>query len=242
MSQSWSVIVLCYNEAGNIRKTVMRVQAALAQMSTPEQNEILIVNDGSTDNSAQEIESLMQEPDNSNVRCIHHPHNRGIGNTLITGYQNVRFENVTIVPGDGQFDPNELLPYREIPPRSFVSFYRVENTTYSFSRNALSWFNKVINRLFLSIRLKDVNWVKIYKRSALQQMDFKIHSSLVETEVCSKMIISGYSVVETQSKYLPREHGQSKGASMRIVFMALRDIMRLVWVILRFRWSKKRIE
>lgn len=242
MPQSWSVIVMCYNEVGNLRKTIERIQPVLAAIAPAGQSEILIVNDGSSDGSKEEIEAILQDPAHSNVRCIHHPQNRGIGNTLITGYENVQFENVTAIPGDGQFDPNELLPYAEVAAHSFVSFYRVENTTYGFSRNALSWFNKTINRLFLSIRLRDVNWVKIYKRDALRQIDFQIRSSLVESEICSKLLISKHQVTEVQSKYLPREHGQSKGASLRIVWMAIRDIMRLVMIILRYRWKKKRVD
>lgn len=241
MPQSWSVIVMCYNEAGNLQKTIEKIQEVLKTLSPDGCNEILVVDDGSTDGSGEEIERLQQDPAHANLRCIRHAQNRGIGNTLITGYRAARYENVTAVPGDGQFDPRELLPFAQVPERHFVSFFRVENTTYGFSRNALSWFNKTINRLLLSIRLKDVNWVKIYKRQALQAMDFRIKSSLVESELCSKLIISGYQVVEQESKYLPREHGKSKGASLRIVLMALRDIFALVWVIMRFRWGKKRL-
>jgi len=232
---------MCYNEAGNLRKTIGRIQSALRLLSPDGQNEILIVNDGSTDGSAQEIAALQAEAGNENLRCIEHPQNRGIGQTLRSGYQNARYENVAALPGDGQFDPDELLPYANVPERHFVSFYRVENTTYGFSRNALSWFNKAINRLFLSIRLRDVNWVKIYKREALQEMELRIQSSLIESEICSKLLISKYRVIEVESKYLPREHGSSKGASLRIVLMALRDIFALVWVILRFRSQKKRL-
>lgn len=239
-NQTWSVIIMCYNEAGNLPLLVHKLQQTLTKLTT-NTTEIIIVNDGSTDESMNDILALAEQY--SNVRYIDHMVNKGIGHTLLSGYKAARYENVTALPGDGQFDPDELLPFGDVPEKHFVSFYRIENTHYSMSRNILSWINKILNRLFLGIRMHDVNWVKIYKRSELQKIHFAITSSLIETEICSKLLLMGNCIREVESKYLPRQRGKSRGASLKIVMMALRDILKLILVIQIFRitlfFSKK---
>jgi hypothetical protein len=170
-----------------------------------------------------------------NIKYICHSFNFGIGESLINGYRNSTCENVVMIPGDGQFDLKEFLPYKNFPQKSILAFYRVENTTYSFSRNFLSWINKFLNRFFIGIKLKDVNWVKVYKNAALQTLDFEIKSSLIESEIYCKLIHTGHQTIEIESSYLPRKNGKSKGASLKIILQALMDVLRLFIVTRRFK-------
>lgn len=222
-NQSWSIVVLCFNEAENIVRVIQHVQAKLALISNP-QGEIIVVNDGSSDNSDAVIRGLLDEPQHKNIKYIHHPINLGIGKALHSGYRQATGDNVVMIPGDGQFDLGELLPYKNIPERTIIAFYRVENTTYTLSRNILSLFNNVLNWLFIGLKLKDVNWVKVYKNNALQDLELEITSSLVESEICSKLMYLGHQAIEVKSKYLPRQAGKSKGASWAIVKQAVIDI------------------
>ncbi len=233
-NQSWSVIILCYNEEGSIKRVINDVQQILRIIS-PDKNEIVLINDGSTDNSGRIIEELIKNEINSNIKYLCHSNNKGIGESLKNGYKNSTCENVVMIPGDGQFDLKEFIPYKNFPPKSILAFYRVENTTYSFSRNILSWINKFLNRLFTGIELKDVNWVKVYKNADLQKLDLQIKSSLIESEICSKLIQSGHQPIEIESSYLPRENGKSKGASFKIILQAMMDIFRLFIVTRRFK-------
>ena len=153
---------------------------------------------------------------------------------------NVKYENVCAVPADGQFDVTELLPYAQVNQGSFVSFFRKENTTYTLARNALSYANKVVNKWLLGFDLKDVNWVKIYKTEQIKKLNLEIESSLVESEICAKLLIGGQKLIEVPSKYVPREAGVSKGASWKIVRQALRDTLLMSAVLRRFKRLLKR--
>ena len=232
--QSWSIIVLCYNEEENIGTVLQKVQEILLKISN-EDSQIVLVNDGSSDNSHQVIQQYLEKHRSDNIDYVCHENNKGIGEALITGYTHSNQENVVMVPGDGQFDLNELLPFKNVPPKSIVAFYREENTTYSLSRNILSWVNNSLNRALLGITLKDVNWVKVYKNEELKKLQLEIRSSLVESEICAKLIYLQNNTIETRSKYLPRTGGQSKGASFKIVKQAIQDILRLVVVLGRFK-------
>jgi len=180
--QSWSIIILCYNEEGNIKHVIADVQDVLKKIA-PKQNEIVLVNDGSTDNSLEIIESMLKLSENSNLNFINHSKNKGIGEALHSGYQHAKYENVVMLPGDGQFDTTELIPYKSFPAKTMISFYRRENTIYSPFRNILSFFNKKLNEFFLGLVLRDVNWVKVYKNSDLKTLNLEIRSSLVESEI-----------------------------------------------------------
>lgn len=237
-NQSWSIIVLCYNEAENIKRVIQEVQEKLALISNTN-GEIILVNDGSSDDSDIVVEELLQVPVNKNVKYIRHPINLGIGSALHSGYGQASGDNVVMIPGDGQFDLEELIPYKNIPEKTIVAFYRVENTTYTLSRNILSLFNNVLNWLFIGLKLKDVNWVKVYKNSALQDLTLEINSSLVESEICSKLIHLGHQAIEVESKYLPRQAGESKGASWAIIKQAIVDIPTLIVVFRRFKRKNK---
>lgn len=237
-NQSWSIVVLCYNEAENIKRVIQEVQDKLVVISNAE-GEIILVNDGSSDHSDAVIQELLQLPANKNVKYVHHSVNLGIGKALHSGYGQASGDNVVMIPGDGQFDLEELIPYKNIDKKTIVAFYRVENTTYTLSRNILSLFNNVLNWLFIGLKLKDVNWVKVYKNSALQDLTLEINSSLVESEICSKLIHLGHRAIEVESKYLPRQAGESKGASWAIIKQAIIDIPILILVFRRFKRKNK---
>lgn len=237
-NQSWSIIVLCYNEEGNIKRVVQDVQDKLAIISTPA-GEIILVNDGSSDNSDAVIQEMLKDPRNKNIKYILHPVNKGIGEALHSGYSNATGDNVVMVPGDGQFDLNEFVPYKNLPDKTILAFYRVENTTYTLSRNILSWVNKTLNKIFIGLNIKDVNWVKVYKNAIVKTLNLEIRSSLVESEICSKLIYLGHQPLEVKSKYLPRQAGQSKGASFKIIRQAILDILRLIVVFRRFKKKLK---
>ncbi len=229
--QTWSVGVLCYNEGETLEKVVAGVRLVLQRLT--DTFEILIVDDYSTDGSREKAVELGKTyPE---VRAILHEANRGIGGGLLSIYTNAQYENVAMIPGDGQFDTNEYLPFKDVPADSFISFYRKENTSYSLFRNILSLFNKKLNKVFIGITLKDVNWTKVYKKKDLNQLDLQLTSSLVESEICAKLLFLGKKVIEVESKYLPRVAGQSKGASAAIVKKALKDTWALIAIMRRFK-------
>jgi dolichol-phosphate mannosyltransferase len=232
MGQTWSIVVFCYNEVVTVEKVVTRLVRTFDE-HRPGRYEIILVDDGSSDGSDAVIRRLAEMF--PVISPVFHKTNLGIGHALRSGYREARFENITAVPADAQFDTDELIPYLNIAPDSFVSYFRLENTTYTVARNALSYSNRLINRLLLGFDIKDVNWVKIYKKQDLLKLNLEIESSLVESEICAKLLAIGCKIKQVESKYHPREAGVSKGASWKIVRQALRDTLTLIAVLRRFK-------
>jgi glycosyltransferase involved in cell wall biosynthesis len=232
---SWSLGILCFNEVENIETTIKKAHAVLVKLAQP--FEILIIDDGSTDGSQDAIKQAIENiPE---ARIIEHIVNKGIGEALHTFYESAKNENVVYTPGDGQFDYEELFLVPTFKLGYYVSFYRIENTTYSLFRNILTLINKKINAVFLGLKLRDVNWVKIYKNEDLKNLNLQIRSSLIESEISAKLFFIGRKIIEIESKYLPRAYGQSKGASWAILKKAIFDTMLLIRVIGKFRRQQK---
>lgn len=231
-NQSWSIVIFCYNECESVSRVYESVKQVLDKMQV-QNHEVIIVDDGSNDGSKEVISKLRTE--NPSLITIIHENNKGIGQALRSGYFAAKNENICAVPADGQFDVEELLPYANISENEFISFFRKENTTYSMARNVLSHANKMVNKFLNGFYMLDVNWVKIYKREKLINLNLELQSSLIESEICAKLIKTNNKPQEVVSKYLARTHGVSKGASGKIVWQALKDTMQLFWVLRGFR-------
>ena len=91
----FSIVIPAKNESSAIAKTVSLI------MTTLPQTEILIVNDGSTDNTAQLAEA-------AGARVIHHPYSKGNGAAIKTGARAAKGEVLVFMDADGQHDPADI--------------------------------------------------------------------------------------------------------------------------------------
>lgn len=220
--------IFCFNESGALASLVERTDGILSQMC--EEYEVILVDDGSTDGTDRVCSELSGSM--ANVRTVRHPSNRGIGEALRTGYSESRLDYICAIPGDGQFDPSELLGLRPFGADRFVSFYR-ERTGYNTYRGFLTWFNRAFNRHVLGVALRDVNWVKVYRKEHLDLAAPVLRSSLIETEIVAKITRSGAYPIELPSTYLPRESGQAKGGGWKTLRKAAAETLWLWWVCVR---------
>lgn len=231
-NQSWSLFIFAYNEAGNVERVVDQAITLLPRMT--DKYELIIIDDGSTDGSDSYFRSISES--NPNIRLVTFQSNRGIGNAMKKGYLTASYENVCGVPGDGQFDLAELLPYSAFDSNNFISFAR-KKKNYNWFRSLLTYTNWQINRKLLRFNLSDVNWIKAYKRDQLRSINLHMESSLIESEICAKLILKGYKPLQVPSTYHPRDHGVPKGASFKTVSKAVVELFILLAEIRRFRKS-----
>lgn len=235
--QSWSIFVFCYNEKGNIKKVILECLSLLNKFHNPK-NELIIIDDGSSDGTTELLEVLIKEF--PQIKYKFHDKNKGIGSALISGYKMASNENICAVPGDGQFDLNELSAFENIDEKVLVSFFRERNQHYPPFRKFLSWINKKLNAVFLNIKVKDVNWIKVYKKNGIENIDFDLTSSLVESEIFAKMMVLGFKVKEIPSVYHAREYGRTKGASLKTLSQAASELLSLIIIIAKFKKDLKR--
>lgn len=222
--QSWSLVIFAFNEADTLPEVIEKTFSAAEQLN-PLKHEVIVVDDGSTDNTAEIIKELQKTF--SNLRIIRHNRNLGIGRSLASGYNAAVYENVCAIPGDGQFNPADLIPYSSFSGRNFISFYRASKR-YSAYRQLLTIGNRIINSGLFGLRLKDVNWIKAYKRKQVTAASPTLKSVLLESEICLSLLYAGVTPIEVKSFYYRRQAGVSRGASPKILLNALRDLKFLV--------------
>ena len=221
--QSWSLIVICYNEQKNIIPFLNKALNVIKKLSS-EKWEIIIVDDGSNDGSNSLIKEYIKTKDK--IKLYTHGKNYGIGKAIKTGIENCNNENITIIPSDNQFDVNELLKFKFIPPKTIYSLYR-QKKYKSAKRNLLSFFNRLIIKIFFGYKIKDINWIIIFKKNELLKIKLNLESSLIMTEVVIKMLKNKCVLKQFPSKYYKRKYGLSKGASFKIVSKAFLEIIAL---------------
>ena len=95
-----SIVIPAYNEEKTIQKVIRNVQSVMANSRIS--YEIIVVNDGSKDNTA----TLVKKED---VILINHPYNKGYGASLKTGAINANGEFVLYFDADDQHDANDIL-------------------------------------------------------------------------------------------------------------------------------------
>lgn len=219
---NWSIVIFAYNEADNLASTVGRCAEFL---STRAQNyEMILVNDGSTDHTREVCAAMTKQ--HHALKVLHQQSNLGIGHSLRTGYEAAQYEYVCAIPGDGQFDPLELFAVPPFGPKHFYSFYRKEQN-YTLYRQLLSNMNRWLNLHFLGLKIKDVNWIKVYRLDQLRLAAPKLTSSIVESEICGRLVRTGVYPVEVPSVYYSRAHGQAKGGRWKTVRQVLAEAPKL---------------
>lgn len=237
--QSWSVGVTCFNEEATIEKVVRLLQEVLPKISS--KYEIIIVDDCSTDNSHKIIEQLAKE-DTGHIKTIYHKENQGIGITIRDVYFNACYENLTYVPGDAQFNAQELIPVARVENKTYISFYRRrKHMAYSNFRSFMSYLNRVVNRNFTGLDLRDVNWVNVYKLNDIKKLDLTIQSSIIVSEICAKLNLMGYRAIEIESVYHPRIAGTPKGASFRNIKLVALETVKLIKSVRKFKRKLKKV-
>src|SRR5262250_250579 len=99
-----SVFFPAYNDGGTIASMVIRAVKAASEL-TPD-FEVIVVDDGSADGTADIADELAHTY--PQVRAVHHPINRDYGAALQTGFRSATKELIFYTDGDAQYDPSEL--------------------------------------------------------------------------------------------------------------------------------------
>ena len=188
--------------------------------------EIIIVNDGSTDGTGPVADAMAVQ--NSRIRVIHHPENRGYGGALISGFRAAAKELVFYTDGDGQFDLEELPPLLPlIEHYDIVSCYRLNRQDGLIRKfNAWCW-GRLVGLLF-DLPLKDIDCAfKLYKRAVFDDMELLSAGALIDTEVLARAKRKGCTITQAGVHHYPRTAGRATGANVKVILRAFKELFQL---------------
>ncbi|HEX5265307.1 MAG TPA: glycosyltransferase family 2 protein [Acidimicrobiales bacterium] len=201
-----SVVLPVHNEAGHIRAEVDRIRAALD--ASPYSYELILIDDGSTDESAQEIATI------DDVQVIRFPVNRGSGSARKVGTRAARGRLVAWTDVDMSY-PNDEIPslVKELDQGfdQVVGARRTEQGTKRAARVPAKWLLRRLASYLTDTRIPDLNsGLRVFRRDvALQYLYLLPRGFSCVTTITMAFLANGYSVRYVPIDYFPRA-GRSK--------------------------------
>jgi glycosyltransferase involved in cell wall biosynthesis len=223
-----SVFFPAYNDAGTIASLVVRA-VQVAGTITPDY-EVIVINDGSQDATAQVLDELAAHYD-SHVRVIHHPRNRGYGGALRSGFAAASKEFVFYTDGDAQYDPAEMtrLWDRMTADVDWVNGYKISRSD--------PWHRIVIGRVYhhtvktlfgLTVRDVDCDF-RLMRRRIFDVVTLEKDSGVICLEMMKKFQDAGFRVAEVPVHHFHRTHGRSQFFNFPRIARTIADVMKLWW-------------
>jgi glycosyltransferase involved in cell wall biosynthesis len=228
-----TVTIPLYNEAENIPILYSRVRSALEALGRSW--ELVLVNDGSRDGSAQVLDDIAAN--DARVTVIHFRSNYGQTAAFMAGLDHARGAIMVPMDGDLQNDPDDIARLLAKLDEGFdvVSGWRKDRKDAAIKRNLLSRIaNSIISRVS-GVHLHDYGCsLKAYRRSVLDGV--KLYGEM-HRFVPIYAAWNGARVTEMEVTHHPRLHGQSKYGLERIV----KVVLDLIVVKFLFRYASKPI-
>jgi len=217
-----SFVLPMYNEALNIEAMVAMIRRQAAPLL--EDYEVVIIDDASSDGCGTIADGMAAH--DSHLQVIHHPHNRGLGASIRSGFAAVRMPYVLYSDSDLPVDFSCLrwvLP-KVKPEVNLLVGYRLGRAE-GMRRAVMSWgYNRLIRVLF-GLRVRDVNFAfKLIRRDLLQRLDLRSEGSFIDAEILLEARRVGAHPVEVGLQYHTRQAGVSSLSSAAAIWGIFREL------------------
>ena len=219
-----SLCLPAYNEQRNIGGMLDAACAMLPEFVR--RFEIIVVDDGSSDDTAAIVERVARAT--PQVRLVRHEHNRGYGAALTSGFAASQGELIAFTDADGQFS---LLDLPQLLSRlhgyDALIGYRYQRADNALRRlNAWAW-NGLI-RLMLGVQVRDLDCAfKLFRREALERLDLTSTGATINAEILAQCTRAGMRILELPVTHYPRYYGAPTGAALHVITRAFRELPRL---------------
>ena len=209
-----SIVIPAYNEAESLPILLQQLQGVLKTRNAPA--EVVFINDGSTDATAEILEMLSTQPQQFPVRVIHFKGNQGKAEALMAGFSAAKGKVVITMDADLQDDPAEI-------PKLLETLYNENYDVVSgwkyprkdpFEKRAFSFVFNRITAFFTGVKLHDMNCgFKAYRAEVVKGLhlygDLHRYIPILTHQ-------AGYRIGEIKVQHHPRQFGVSKYGLGRI--------------------------
>lgn len=226
-----SFIIPVYNEEFNITGVFRDLFAILHQH--PEWRwEVIVVEDGSKDNTRQVIQQLVSQYPEAQV--IFHERNKGYNQSMRDGFAKARGKYLMYIGADEEFDCSEVATFVE-PLLTESDLHadvilgvRWQRNAYQLHRFFLSVIYIFLLNWMFKLRVNDYNWSQAWRRELLERIDLESKSLFMLPEMIIKAYDLGYKIKEVPSNHRGRRTGRSS-LNFKIMFHALTDAVKF-WI------------
>jgi len=219
-----------FQDAGTVEKLVIAASAVLREIA--DKWEVIIVNDGSFDNTGDVADECSQKYENVIVQ--HHIYNIGYGAALKTGFYTAQYELIFYTDGDMQYDPQELK--RLLPLLTdniaIVSGYKKKRAD-TWDRIVSAKFYNWIVRLIFRIHVRDVDAAfKLMRREVIDNIDLMSNGGFICAELFAKARKLGYKVKQLPVSHYKRTYGRSSAFNLFFILRSTIELLELWWDIM----------
>jgi glycosyltransferase involved in cell wall biosynthesis len=231
--RSLSVVIPAYNERENILATLDNVTRALAPLDLP--HEILVIDDGSKDDTAGLVEANASRF--PNVKLLRNPKNMGFGWTYRRGVEAASLSRIVMVHGDNAWGWKTLGEFfsRVGEADIIVGYTRDMWKTRTVTRTVISkGFTLTVNAIGRR-RLKYYNGLQIHPAAVLKSLRIESHGYGFQAEVLVKALRQAKTVIEVPMDLIEREQGESQAFRLKNVV----DVLRTIRLLCVLEWTGK---
>ncbi|MCC7032304.1 MAG: glycosyltransferase family 2 protein [Acidobacteria bacterium] len=225
-----SVFFPAYNDSGTIASLVISAVKAASAL-TPDY-EVIVVNDGSLDDTPQILDELARVyPDH--VRIVHHAKNRGYGGALRSGFEHATKELVFYTDGDAQYDPSEmaLLWPALTKDVDWVNGWKISRSDPLHRIVIGRLYHHAVKRLF-GLRVRDVDCdFRLVRRRIFDVVRLEKSSGVICLEMMKKFQDAGFRVAEVPVHHYHRAYGKSQFFNVRRIARTGVDVLTLWWAL-----------
>ena len=218
-----SVIMPCLNEEDNVCGSIMDVlqEFDLKQLV----GEIIVVNDGSTDNSVALIEAISDH----RVTLLNKEENEGIGKAFSDGIRHAKNKYVVMIPADNENAASEVFAYYYLVTDVDLVVPFVHNSEVRrLSRRLISALYRFMINISFGTSLNYTNGTVIYNRHALNTVELRSSGFFYQTELLIKLLRCGFLYAEVPQVLGNRSGGNSKALTMGSLLSLFASFIRLV--------------
>lgn len=226
-----TILVLAFNEAGNLAGAIHDIQGAAAVL---DDYEIVIVNDGSIDGTDRVAEALAAE--NSCVRVLHHEWNRGLKAAYETGLAAAHMPRVVWLPADREMTAASICRiFGAIGHADLVLPYHGNPAARPWFRRLLTWISTTELNILLGHQLRYYQGTTVYPTDLARSLPRTVDGFFFCAEMLACAMTLGLSYVEVPLTHQERAYGVSKAVSLSRIWAAQRAVIGFWW---RFRLAR----
>lgn len=220
-----SVFFPAYNDAKSIGKLVADALEILPSLA--DDYEIIVVNDGSTDETGEVLRQL--EARHKALRVVRHETNKGYGGALQSGFRAARLDLIFYTDGDGQYDVGELKKlYALLDEKTdVVNGYKLERGD-KINRKVVGGFYNRLAHLMFSLPIRDIDCdFRLIRKAFSDKIALSSTSGSICVELVYKLNRAGARFRETGVSHYERPYGKSQFFTVRRVTKTLYDFFSL---------------
>lgn len=238
MPASITAFFPAYNDAGTIASMVVTADRTLRDLT--DDYEIIVVNDGSPDHTAEVLADLQSRY--PRLRVVTHQKNRGYGGALRSGFANATKELVCYTDGDAQYDPREfrLLVEHLRDDVDVVQGYKIQRND-PLHRIVIGKLYHTIVRTMFGLPIRDVDCdMRLIRRHVFDEVALTQDSGVICVEMMTKIVQAGYKITEVPVHHYHRAYGQSQFFNFRRVGRVGLDLIKLWLQLVLLRGLRRR--